>query len=103
MRPNSSGVLGAACAPIRARRSVTSGMVSTAAISLLSFAMIAPGVAGGAKRPSHEVTLYPGTPPSLRVGTLGRGGERGVLVPAIGRSRPACTYPSTEGSPADTT
>ena len=88
---NSSGVFGAGCAPSAASRSAVSGALSTAVISVSSFDMIGAGVPGGAKRPYHDVTSYPGTPDSATVGTLGSSGERALLVTASGRSRPDWT------------
>ena len=57
--------------------------------SVLSFAMISPGVAAGARTPNHGFISNPQrVPPRCMVGTLGSDGERWRLVTPSARSLP---------------
>src|SRR5207253_351867 len=81
-RSNSSGVEGFGTAPLTARRSLTSGRLSTRTISAeIRFTSVR-GVAPGAKTPYHVSNSNPGRPASATVGTSANAGARDAVLTA---------------------
>lgn len=95
MAPNSSGVPPTISEPVVNRRSFTSGLSRTSAISLFRRLTIARGVPAGTNTPTMEAASYPGKPDAATVGKPGASAEGLMLVTASALSRPDLTCPVT--------
>src|SRR5436309_6530214 len=83
-----SGVLARPSTPSSARRFCTSGDVRALTTARWRRSTVGRGVFAGAARPFQDVTSYPGTPPSITVGTSASPGKRFAGVTAIARRLP---------------
>ena len=85
---NCSGVPPATSAPALFSLSITSAERSRVLSSRFRRCTISGGVPAGAKTPNQLLNSMPGTPISVKVGTLGIDASRRAPVTASGRTRP---------------
>src|SRR6185503_15587434 len=95
--PSSAGEVGDGSAPLASSLSRNAGSVSALRAAAFQTSMTSFGVPFGAHRPSHAVTVKPGTAASDSVGMLGASGQRFAVVTARPLSLPSRTSEYTLG------
>src|SRR5712671_3295513 len=94
---NSSGELAMGVDPSAERRSFTSGILITVAISVLKRATTSLGVPAGAMNPFQAIASYPGKPDSAMVGMSGYDVSRLALVTPNTLNLPDLRYGNATG------